>query len=41
MRLCVGIGIKCAALYDGDKNEEFELALKEFAASPSQVERPM
>ena len=35
MRLCDELGIRCAALYDGDKSEEFEAALKEFASNDS------
>ncbi|MGX1164501.1 putative ATP-dependent endonuclease of OLD family [Bradyrhizobium sp. USDA 372] len=34
MRLCVEMGIKCAALFDGDKNEEYTAALAEFATKP-------
>ncbi|MCK1284681.1 AAA family ATPase [Bradyrhizobium sp. 44] len=31
MRLCVEMGIKCAALFDGDKSEDYIKALAEFA----------
>lgn len=31
MRLCVDLGIKCAAIFDGDKKSEYEAAASEFA----------
>ena len=31
MRLCVDLGIKCAAIFDGDKKSEYEAAVNEFA----------
>jgi len=34
MRLCVDLGIKCAAVFDGDKRVEFGHAVQEFAAKP-------
>ncbi|WP_036047782.1 AAA family ATPase [Bradyrhizobium sp. Tv2a-2] len=32
MRLCVDLGIKCAAIFDGDRKSEYEAAVNEFAA---------
>jgi predicted ATP-dependent endonuclease of OLD family len=32
MRLCVDLGIRCAAIFDGDKKSEYEAAVHEFSA---------
>jgi energy-coupling factor transporter ATP-binding protein EcfA2 len=34
MRLCVDLGIRCAAIFDGDKKVEFDHAVAEFSEKP-------